>query len=269
MEISQLITYPIKSTGGARHHTYQITRHGLQYDRSLAIFDSEGQVMTGRIYPQLLDIQCTISEQYLLISYDDAEISKINLNEGHSEQYDLSIFKYSAHGKLISDPAINDWLSTLVGQSARLMILDQSKDRPVLAKHGGREGDVVSFCDQAPILILSEASMDDLNTQLESPISLDRFRPNIVIRGCAAYEEDSWDVIRINECRFKIIQQCERCVFTTIDPITKLKHPKGEPLRTLATYRKNTRGEVVFGAHAVPLNVGVIRLGDTVDIEMN
>ena len=177
----------------------------------------------------------------------------------------MNIFSYDAYGTLVSHE-LNEWFSDYLDLPCRLMKVSLNENRPVLPKHGGKVGDRVGFGDQAPILILSEASMADLNKRLEDPIGLERFRPNIVISGVEAYDEDHWNILQIGAVTLRVIQQCERCVLTTIDNETKLKHPKSEPLRTLSAYRKGRRGGVVFGVHAVPINTGTIHLQDNLSV---
>jgi uncharacterized protein YcbX len=98
----------------------------------------------------------------------------------------------------------------------------------------------------------------DLNGRLEQPVSMSRFRPNIVVSGQEPFEEDSWRRIRIGEIEFAVVKPCSRCVMTTIDDAGE----KGkEPLKTLATYRRNEHG-ACFGQNLVPLSNGHIRVRD-------
>ena len=117
-----------------------------------------------------------------------------------------------------------------------------------------------------PILLILEASLEDLNARLENPVSMRNFRPNIVVKGCDSFEEDIWKRIKIGECEFRVVQKCERCVFTTIDPDTLEKNKKAEPLRTLANYRRTSGNDVAFGVHMIPEKLGTIRLGDQVEV---
>jgi len=81
-----------------------------------------------------------------------------------------------------------------------------------------------------------------------------------------AWYEDNWRLIKIGECKFKVNQPCIRCALTTIDPISKTKDPDSEPLRTMSTFRRGPKGGVVFGMHVTPLNTGVVKLGDPLEV---
>jgi uncharacterized protein YcbX len=125
---------------------------------------------------------------------------------------------------------------------------------------------LVSFADAFPYLIASETSLDDLNSRLNRPIPMDRFRPNIVIRGCGSpYAEDRWQAIRIGAITFRHGGPCVRCVVTTTDQRTLERGP--EPLRTLATYRRVPEGGVIFAVNFFSdRHDGIVRVGMPVEV---
>ena len=264
--VSALYSYPVKSTTSNALQTSEVGPLGLMYDRNWGIFDKRDQCLTAREFPILLDIYAKIEDQKVTLFHKDETVAQFSVtNDGKSQE--LSIHSNSAYGSSISRK-IDQWFSNFLGVECQLMTSDPQGQRPVLTKHGGNElKDRVAFADQAPILIISEASLKDLNRRLNEPIEMNRFRPNIVISGGGPYQEDNWKRIAIQDVEYKIIQQCERCVLTTIDPITKQKHPLTEPLPTLSKYRKGPRGGVVFGVHAVPLGSGSISVDDKVRIK--
>ncbi len=147
-----------------------------------------------------------------------------------------------------------------------MVLLDKGEQRPILSKHGGGPEEIVGFSDQAPILIISEASLEEVNSRLENEVEMTRFRPNIVVSNCNAYEEDTWKEIRIGDTQLRIIQSCERCVLITIDPTTLVKHSRAEPLTTLGQYRIGPRGGIIFGVHAVPITEGTISLENPIEV---
>ena len=138
--------------------------------------------------------------------------------------------------------------------------------RPVLRKYGGQEGDHHYFADECPILLTNTASLDHLNDKLSHVIDMRRFRPNIVIEGAGAFDEDTWKRIRIGDCEFDVVQKCKRCVMVTIDPDSGKKDPEQEPLRTLATFRKHPKGGVAFGMHLIPRKTGLLRTGNQIEV---
>jgi hypothetical protein len=121
----------------------------------------------------------------------------------------------------------------------------------------------VNFADGYPLLLISEASLENLNTRLDEPLPMNRFRPNLVVQGCAPYAEDSWNGIQIGDVRLHVVKPCERCAITTVNQLTAEKGK--EPLRTLATYRQSD-GNVLFGQNLIHEGNGMLRVGDEVEI---
>ena len=180
-------------------------------------------------------------------------------------QIDVKVFSYATAGKKM-DGHIDQWLSNYLGTACQLVYNDDFISRPVLEKHGGASEDLVGYADQCPVLLISEASLASLNAKLAEPVTMAHFRPNIVIKGCDAFAEDTWQEIEIGAIKFRVAQRCQRCVFTTIDPDTFEKSPRQEPLRTLATFRPHPDGGVAFGVHLIPLSEGPIAISDEVRI---
>ncbi|HCH40719.1 MAG TPA: hypothetical protein DE191_14820, partial [Enterobacter sp.] len=113
----------------------------------------------------------------------------------------------------------------------------------------------------------NEASLRDLQQRCPASVQMEQFRPNLVVTGAAAWEEDTWKVIRIGEVIFDVVKPCSRCIFTTVSPEKGQKHPAGEPLKTLQSFRTaQDNGDVDFGQNLIPRSSGVIRVGDEVEI---
>jgi hypothetical protein len=129
----------------------------------------------------------------------------------------------------------------------------------------GQPGDEVSFADGFPLLLISQAALDLLNTKLAAPVPMLRFRPSIVVTGTQAHAEDDWKRIRVGAIEFDVVKPCIRCVFTTVDFTRGEFDPGGEPLRTLLTYRRTPAG-VSFGQNLIPRGVGTLRTGDAVEV---
>jgi len=209
-----------------------VEKRGLAFDRLWAVFDKEGQALTGREYPALLDIEARVTEQELLICYKDKIVDKIALDLSDEKSKSVKIFSYDAKA-VPTSASVNEWFSNYLDVDCQVLFQHEANQRSVLEQNGGAQGETVGFADQCPILLATEASLADLNQRLNSPVLMDRFRPNVVIKGTQAWVEDDWKKIRIGLCEFKVNQPCIRCVFTTIDPITKTKDPDSEPLRTM------------------------------------
>jgi uncharacterized protein YcbX len=142
--------------------------------------------------------------------------------------------------------------------------MDEAAQRPVRADYG-QPGDVVSFADAFPLLLISEASLAGLNARMAQPVPMARFRPNLVVAETAAHAEDDWRRIRIGVLEFDVVKACTRCVFTTVDPATGNFDPGGEPLATLKQYRRTAAG-VTFGQNLIPRSFGQISVGDRVEV---
>lgn len=265
ISVTHLYTYPIKSTIGNNSNSASVTPRGLQYDRQWGLFDKAGVAVTGRKFQDLLRVGTEISNGNLKISLDGELVFNVGVIPTSEEEIPARVFSGQTHGISVS-AEIDSWFSDLIQHECRLLHMTSDIIRPVLPKHAGQEGDSVHFADQCPILLVSEASMNDLNGKLDQAIDHRNFRPNIVISGNTAFTEDEWKQIRIGECTFTINQSCERCVFTTIDLDTRQKHPKQEPLRTLLTYRRNATGGPIFGVHMTARDIGTIKIGDTVEV---
>lgn len=266
-KVSGLYSYPIKSTGTQSHKTANVNTFGLEGDREWAIIDAQDKCVTSREHPKLMHLNCCDDSEYLIINYKNEEIAKIERSDfEQGAQIDFNVHTYTAHGRTSSAHPANEWLGKFINTECQLVLLDNERQRPVLSKHGGSPRDIVGFSDQAPILIISEASLTEVNSKLEVKIEMNRFRPNIVISNCEAFEEDTWKEIKIGGIRLRIIQACERCVLITIDPTTLVKHTRAEPLTTLSKYRIGPRGGIIFGVHAVPITEGTINLEDPLEV---
>ncbi len=129
----------------------------------------------------------------------------------------------------------------------------------------GKEDDRVAFADGFPLLLIGQASLDDLSHRVGRPLEMLRFRPNLVIEGSAAFAEDQWKRIRIGEVEFRLVKPCSRCILTTIDPQSGQRSDDREPLTTLKTYRQQG-GDVLFGQNLVNDGVGRLEVGMPVTV---
>ena len=263
--VSTLYRYPIKSSSASNLKDINVLKTGFDCDRKWALFDETGQAMTGRQYQKILDLRIEIDTRGNgVIWVEDSRLAFIP-QKTYGPTQNVRIFSNEVEGVQVHEN-IDKRLSDLLSKKCSLLEITQPANRPILEKHGGKEGDYFSFADQAPILLLSQASVDDLNGRLDDPIHALNFRPNIVVEGCDAFAEDSWKSVSIGECEFEVLQLCERCIFTTIDIHTKKKRADREPLKTLETYRRKPNGGVDFGIHLVARKTGKIKLGDSVRI---
>jgi len=155
------------------------------------------------------------------------------------------------------------WFTDWLGTSVRVVHIADGFKRRLNPNYAIHADDHTGFADGYPILIISEESLQDLNSRLDSALPMNRFRPNLVVKGCEPFAEDTWKRIRIGAVEMALVKPCPRCVVTTIDKETLAKSK--EPLKTLNGYRNHELG-AIFGMNTIPLNEGRIETGMTVEI---
>jgi uncharacterized protein len=150
----------------------------------------------------------------------------------------------------------------VVGAEVRLVRFPDTSHRQVDLGHA-RPGDAVGFADGFPFLLTTEASLADLARRVDLPLTMARFRPNLVVAGAAAFAEDGWRRLRVGSIEFDVVKPCGRCVMVNVDPVTA--EAGREPLRTLASFR-NAGGKVLFGWNLLHRTSGHLEIGDQVEV---
>ncbi len=271
IEISALFVYPVKSCRGTSLQEVEIGRRGFRHDREFLVVDAGDSFLTQRTAPELATVDVAIDEADLVLRAADAGELRAALATMPGEtrpQREVTIFRDRVLADDMGDAAA-EWFSAVLHQRCRLVRAGAAAKREVPssrlpASHRTAAGTPISFPDAFPTLLTSEASLADLNTRLPQPIPIGRFRPNIVVRGGAPYEEDTWSSIRAGEVAFGCADVCLRCIIATTDQATGCRDGD-EPLRTLATYRRAPdRNGVMFGRYLVHSAPGRLRVGDLV-----
>ncbi len=265
LTLTQISYYPVKSTAGIDTREAQIESRGLKDDRRWMLVDRVGRFLTAREHPQLLRIQAEVSGRGLTLKAPGmAELKLDEARPSRGPRLDITIWKDSLNAAAM--PAAADaWCSDYLGLACRLVYMDDHCERstdPAFSLNC----DIVSFADGFPCLLISEASLADLNTRTPLAVGMHRFRPNLVIAGCPAYAEDNWRRLRIGAVEFAAVKPCARCVLTTINPRTGEKHAQQEPLRTLGSYRRRANRGIDFGQNLIPRGTGRLRVGDRIEI---
>ena len=263
--ISEITVFPIKSTAGIALDACDVGARGLAMDRLWMVVDDDGEFITGREVPMLTQIRAQPTDHGLRVSTIGSADIDIPVPVASAAKMRVNIWDDECYAMKAGVDA-DEWFSRALGTSCHLVYMHDACRRPVDIDYG-RPGDQVSFADGFPLLLISTASLQDLNARLTEPVSMRRFRPNVVVDGCAPYEEDGWRCITIGDIRFDVVERCSRCVFTTIDPDSGVEHPRREPLRTLGTYRRGPDGGILFGQNLIPRTSGSIYIGDPVHIE--
>lgn len=269
MKLSALLTYPIKSCGSIAHTSLAIFANGAAYDRRWMLTDTGYHFLSQRDFPQLALIQPTVTEDSLQLTAPNMPLLTIPLQlERDTPSVPVTIWRDTVPAVDEGETAA-EWFSTALGAGVRLVYMPNSTYR-ALDPHYARRPGSVSFADGYPLLIATESSLEDLNRRLmergKQPIPMSRFRPNIVISGTEAWEEDQWNEIEIGNMRFDLVKPCARCTITTVDQATAQIADVQEPLATLSLFRRNEKGGVLFGQNTVPQTHGTLTVGDSVSV---
>jgi uncharacterized protein len=252
MKITQLWIYPIKSCGGVQLSEAKLTERGLEHDRQWMLVDRAGNLITQREVPKLVWVRPLVSEEELRVSAPDMpELSLERIAAGETKRVRV----WGDHIDAVVILQARAWFERYTQRDVDLVYMPGSSLRPMNPSFGTRH---LTFVDGNPLHIISEASVADLNSRLEKPVELSRFRANIVVAGGQPYAEDAWTHIAIDGIPFDVYEACQRCVMLNVDPVTAVVTK--EPLATLASYRRSGQ-HVVFGRNINHLREGVLQVG--------
>lgn len=265
--LSDIYIYPVKSLGGIQLTEAAVGLRGLRHDRRWLIVDARNQFMTQRQLATmaLLDVAPAYNG-FLLTHRRRPELRPLYVPfEATPERtlfvtiWDDMVFAWRG------TPAADEWLTEALGQECRLVYMSDMVRREVdpYKPELNLGGQLVSFADGYPYLLVGQAALDDLNERLAAPVLMDRFRPNLVFTGGAPFVEDTWANFQVGDVPFRAVRGCGRCVVTTIDQQTTQKQP--EILSTLASYRTVGR-KVLFGQNVTTSGRGTIRIGDPLTV---
>ncbi len=262
--ISELYIYPIKSLGGIELQSVELTDRGLQHDRRWMLVDEHNQFLTQRDFPKMALLRTAIKGDKLLVYEKGNERDELILNlvPDTGEKIRVDIWDDNCEAYYISTVA-DVWFSNKLGSRVKLVYMPDSSRREV-DKTYAHQAEITSFSDGYPVLIIGQASLDDLNARLEEPVPMNRFRPNIVFTGGRPFEEDEMKHFTIGNASFYGVKLCGRCVITTINQETAAVGK--EPLRTLSTFR-TINNKVMFGQNILHTGSGRISVGDQLIIE--
>ncbi|NQV42030.1 MAG: MOSC domain-containing protein [Candidatus Marinimicrobia bacterium] len=262
-QLDQISIYPIKSCSGIHLQCSQVLDRGFPHDRRWLLIDQEGQFISQRSTPLLGQIKISLNSDRLQVTTPGNDPLSLDLKHQSKVRRKAMIWKDKVDGLWVGQES-DDWFSDVLGQQVHLIHMNDKVHRPLIKKNLPQDRSFeVSFADGYPYLLTSQASLDDLNSRLSNPVPMDRFRANLVVSGFDAFAEDGWKRIRIGDVDFMVVKPCARCQVTTIDQETGASSK--EPLKTLATYRKQD-GKVMFGMNLIALSAGSVNLNDPVTI---
>ncbi|HVU97885.1 MAG TPA: MOSC N-terminal beta barrel domain-containing protein [Puia sp.] len=258
LRVSQLNIYPVKSLGGISVDSARITDRGLQHDRRWMLIDPHGVQITQREVPALALLQPAITSTGLTILHRPTQTRlDIPFEPATREFVKVQCWDDTVTAQFVG-PEADEWFSERLKVNCRLVHMPESTKRQTDLKYTAA-GHYTSFADGYPFLLIGEASLEELNSRLDRPLPMNRFRPNIVFTGGEPFEEDRLHEFTIGNIRFSGVKLCARCVMTTIDQTTAEKGK--EPLRTLARYRAEGH-KILFGQNLIHHDLGEIAVGD-------
>jgi MOSC domain-containing protein len=237
-----------------------VAKRGLADDRRWMVVDACDTMLTQRTVPRLALIGTRFEGGALRVSAPGmAELLLAPVPEG-GEVVRVRVWGDDVDGVRAGSEA-SAWLSEFLGFECRLVGMPERAQRTLDPKYGA--GRQVSLADAFPFLMISQASLDQLNARLRTPVRMNRFRPNLVVAGCPPHAEDSWRRIAVGGVRFRIAKPCSRCATIIVEQETGERGK--EPLATLASYRQ-VGHDVLFGQNLVHDEEGELRVGDLVSV---
>ncbi|XP_027726576.1 mitochondrial amidoxime reducing component 2-like [Vombatus ursinus] len=275
--VAQIWIYPIKSCKGVIVNEVECTEMGLRSgnlrDRFWLVTKEDGHMVTARQEPRLVLINIMWDNDQMTLSAPDMNdlVVPRKLSSTNAIR-DCRIFGVDIQGRDCGDE-VGQWITSfLKTETFRLVQFETHmagrKSKEIC--HPSVQNYEVAYPDCCPVMMLSEASLSDLNTRLEKKLKMEQFRPNIVVTGCSAFEEDTWDEILIGSVEMNKVLACPRCIMITVDPDTGIITRK-EPLETLKSYRlcdpaeKHLyKSDPLFGMYFSVEKIGSLKVGDPV-----
>ncbi len=236
---------------------------GLEHDRRFMVVDISGKLVTQRTAPRLAGVQTDRTSTHLHVTATDMPKLTVPIKETYGPAWGVRLWGDAMAAETVGAEA-SAWFSRYLGGDYHLVFMPDTTFRPMSPEFPET---ALSFVDGNPFHLVSEASLEDLNRRLDTPVPMDRFRPNLVVSGCAAYEEDTWKVVRVGPLLLHSAGPTARCMMIGVNQQNAEWHK--EPLKTLASYRRVGR-EVHFGQHFVHSFAAneerCLRRGDRVEV---
>lgn len=254
--VESLHVYPVKGCRGIDVASADVAVTGLAAagvgDREWMIVDGHGRFVTQREYPQLALVATSAGAGAVTLTAPGRAPLLIDAICAGTMR-EVVVWRSTVRAFDAGDPAAA-WLSAHLGADVRLVRFDRGATRPCNPDYAGDSGAHTLFADGYPLLVAGAASLADLNARVSArglpPLPMNRFRPNVVLAGLPAYDEDHLDTIAVGGVVLRCVKPCTRCRVTTTDQATA--QIGEEPLRTLAGYRMDARFDgVTFGVNAI------------------
>ena len=264
--ITALNIYPVKSCRGIALERATLAATGFIHDRQWMIVRPNGRFITQREEPRLALIEPSLGNAVLTLQMPNAAALTVPM-DANAGALEVQVWDDKCVAFDAGDAAAA-WLEGILGKPYRLVRFDPAHKRPSSAKYTGDIEALNQFSDGFAYLVISQGSLDDLNTRLPQPLPMNRFRPNIVLDGVPPYAEDTATEFFSDGVRLRSAKLCARCVITTTDQ-SRGERDGDEPLKTLRSYRFNRESRGIMFGQNVILAEGAgreLRVGDELDI---
>jgi len=267
MHVSALCVYPLKSAAGIPLTVMHLDERGPRFDRRWMLIDDDGRFISQREQARLSIVTTSICDDRLVVASRQRERFVVPDVAPDAPRIRATIWDDVVDVVHVGADA-DSWFSNALETSCRLVCFPDDSIR-IADRTFNPEGRPVGLADGFPLLLIGEASNDELNDRIVgrggAALPMNRYRPNIVVAGAAPWAEDGWQTIQIGGetgVQLSLVKPCARCAIPTIDQETGRKGK--EPLATLATYRRGPDGSVFVGQNAIHDGPGILRVGDGV-----
>lgn len=257
-QVASLHIYPIKSCQGLDVSSIYVEEFGPRHDREWLIVDQKGTFQTQRTLPKLAQIQTALTKDSLQLKFD-GETIETSLEDFSQDVMQVKVWSAEITAHRETDEVFNRTLSKFLGKDLMLVRFGPLSHREATHKGQGL-GAAVRFSDKTALLVTNQQSLKDLNSKLDTPIEMNRFRPNVVVTGTNPWEEDQWKKLKVGQVELEVASACGRCTMITIDQ-KKGVSPSKEPLTKLGEFRR-FGNSIDFGVVVVQRTFGEIKVGD-------
>ena len=260
MHLAALSIYPVKSCRGLALETTALDRFGPRGDRRWMVVSPTGDMLTQREIRQMALVDVGPTAHGLRLGTAD---NGVDVRTPADTGNRLSVRVWGDRVEAVdAGDAAADWLETQLRRPCRLAFMPNDSIRRVDGAYAG-SGETVSFADGFPLLLVSQASLDDLGERLGEAVPPNRFRPNLIVAGSEPFAEDGWRRIRIGDMEFDVAKPCSRCVIPSIIQETAERDPRIN--RVLAGFRRRN-GQIFFGQNLLYQREGELNVGDPVEV---
>ncbi len=261
LTLSGLFVYPVKGARGIALDRARATGLGIEHDRRFMIVDPDGEFLTQREHAEIALVDTAIEGETLVLHAKGHNPLRLPLRPEGPADRRVRVWSDKCRAVSLGDEAAA-YLSDYLKRPAELVYMPEDAARRVDGRYVSRK-ERVGFADGFPYLLTSEGSLSDLNARLEDAVPMDRFRPNLVVRGAPPWAEDAWTSLSIGGVVFHSRKACSRCSVITVDQATGVVGK--DPLATLATFRARSN-RVYFGWNLVAEGEGEVRVGEPVTL---